>query len=119
MASRKIAKLVSLDGLNILRATCGCMSEDHNQDIMFNVEKDDDFIYASIEVNLAHITDTYDDNFLVAAWKRVKMACSILFTGRLQLSHQFYFEDAEQVKDYADAVVEAFKESQEFRDKRK
>jgi hypothetical protein len=93
------------------------MSEDHTQDILFNVEREDEFVHASIEVNLEQITDNFDDNFITLCWKRIKAACEILFTGRLQMSHNFYFEDAEQVKDYTDAILEAYAASKEYRDK--
>lgn len=102
-----ICKIRSFGDSEWFRATCGCLSNNHDRTIVVTKDEDD-IISCTIYADLKYYDwSTSNDNFLSKAWGRMKGAWKILTSGYIELQGEFMFDGDQAAKDYANAIIDA------------
>lgn len=114
MIQRNISQLTSFSDMTVLRASCGCMSNEHDHNIMIEVCKETKSVYVSIDLQLSKISDSTQDSFAINLWARLKNAFLILFTGAVEVNHVFYFADEAQARAYTESINNAIDTLKQF-----
>lgn len=91
------------------RATCGCMSDNHDRTIV--VEEDDGIISCTIYTEFKYYDWAHSNsNVFLKALSRVKAAVKVLFSGYMRFDGEYMFNDAKSARDYANAILGAVDE---------
>lgn len=79
---------------------CDCLSPEH--DMHIEVEKDTEMDMLSIAIIMElSLKNTYYNTF----WRRLKVACRILFNKEVTYDSEFIFRGYEHARDFCDGVM--------------
>lgn len=95
------------DGDKVWRTSCSCMGDDH---ITFTVATDDEYPEVYLEVYM-DVGDNYrvweeDKPFrwFKCMWKRIKVACKVIFQGHVKMNGAFIFRGEEQIDEFTETI---------------
>ena len=106
MTTNRIMKVHEFEKAIYYRASCSCGEPDC--DLTLELERDDDckMIFLNMYKNLCWSAHWRSDNFFQILWRKIKMACRILFTGYTKVEECFIFCGDEQIDDFLNALKE-------------
>ena len=94
-----------------LKATCDCMGNHHDHNLIVEYDKELGFVSIQIHTDVSYC-DWYaeDKNLFIRMWSRIRNAAKLLFTGYLEMDSEFIFSESERGRNYAKAILEAMDE---------
>lgn len=101
--SYKVMKTADGDAAVVYRAECGC--GDPDDDLILEVEAREEGVY--LVFSGTYSAASHDDNWFVRAYRRVKMALLMLFSGRLETHKEFVMVGRRHIREFAGVLEEA------------
>lgn len=110
--SNNICKVAEFKQMDLYKAHCDCISDDHIQTLCIEYDEECDIvtlsIYSKIKYNIKYDWDT---NLIkrIQYWFRrqitkIKAIKSILVDGEVEAENEFIFRGPKQIQDYCNAI---------------
>lgn len=96
--STRVCEIIECDNLIMYKAHCSCSSDDHTHTLELEYSEDLEMVC----LNIYHMSRT--NYWTKSVWHRFKVACRVLFSGYIEYSSEFLFDNEKQIDAYINAL---------------
>ncbi len=93
----------------VFSTSCLCGTPDHVLQIWIEYDKKFDDISMNLYANTCWSDYNRTKSFIGRIWRRITCVLRMLFTGRIEVEHNFMFRNKEQLEAFNKGIMEAIK----------